>query len=632
MQAWRPAVSVVLLTFLAAPAVWAQTAAFSVVNAASYGNAIAPDSLATIFGSNLAKTTASATLDANGQLPTVLGSTSVTINGVLAPLFYVAPGQINLVVPGGLTAGTATVVILSTASGGTNSGTALVGASAPGVFTTDASGGGAGAILNAVTYQPAPFLVQTPENGSDPRTRLAVYGTGLRYADTVTALAEDAAGDRYSLTVEYAGAAPGFFGLDQVNVVLPPDLDGAGAVSLSLVADNNAANLVTLQMNLMAASALRLASLTLSPTFLNAGNSATLTVGLNGVARTGGFVVGLRSNSAAAQLNPQVSIPEGAASVQTTITTQAVSATVNATITAQVGLVTQTAPLEIDPASTVQLGALSVSLGAILGGRNLTGTVALTGNASAGGVNVPLTCDDTKVSLPAVVTVPFNASSANFAIATQAVTSPQTATLTATLGHTTLAATLNVLPPLQLALGASAVVGGNSVSGTVTLADPAPLTGATVTLQSGDASVRVSPVTVPAGQTLQTFTLTTSAVTAARAVSITATYNGASQTVLLTVNPPAAVTLSSLTISPNQVTGGSSTQGTVTLSGPAGAGGVRVDLESSKPLTATSPPFVIVAQGQSSAAFTITTTGFTGVVTFTATAGGASQTASLAVQ
>jgi uncharacterized protein (TIGR03437 family) len=610
----------------------AQSATFSVVNAASYGSAIASDSLATIFGSNLAQATASATLDANGQLPTVLASTSVTINGVLAPLFYVAPGQINLVVPGGLTAGTATVAIVSTASGATNSGTALVGASAPGVFTTDSSGGGPGAILNAVTYQPAPFLVQTPENGSDTRTRIAVYGTGLRYADTVTALAQDAAGDRYTLTVEYAGAAPGFFGLDQVNVVLPPDLDGAGAVSLSLVADRNAANVVTLQMNLMAASALRLASLTLSPTFLNAGNSATLTVGLNGVARTGGFAVGLHSSTAAAQVNPQVSIPEGKASVQTTVTTQTVSDTVNATIAAQVGGVTQTASLEIDPASTVQLAALSVSAGSILGGRNLTGTMALTGNASAGGVNIPLTCDNTKVSVPAAVTVPFNTSSANFAIATQAVTSPQTATLTATLGHTTMSATLNVLPPLQLALGASAVVGGNSVSGTVTLADAAPLTGATVTLQSGDASVRVSPVTVPAGQTLQTFTLTTSAVSAARTVSITATYNGASQTVLLTVNPPAAVTLSSLTISPNQVTGGSSTQGTVTLTGAAGAGGVRVDLQSSAVLTATSPTFVIVAQGQSSATFTITTSRFTGVVTFTAAAGGVSQTASLTVQ
>src|ERR1019366_10509729 len=97
--------------------------------------------------------------------------------------------------------------------------------------------------LNAVTYRPAPFLVQTPENGADTRTRIAVYGTGLRYAAKVTAQAQDTAGT-YPLTVEYAGVAPGFFGLDQGNLLLPPDLDRDDTVSLSLAADGIPANLV----------------------------------------------------------------------------------------------------------------------------------------------------------------------------------------------------------------------------------------------------------------------------------------------------------------------------------------------------------------------------------------------------
>ena len=107
MHACGRVISVILLTFFAIPNAKAQPAEFLVVNAASYGNAIAPDSLATIFGSNLAPATASATLDANGQLPTELASIRVEFNGVAAPLFYVSPGQINLVVPGGLTPGTA---------------------------------------------------------------------------------------------------------------------------------------------------------------------------------------------------------------------------------------------------------------------------------------------------------------------------------------------------------------------------------------------------------------------------------------------------------------------------------------------------------------------------------------------
>jgi hypothetical protein len=507
----------------------------------------------------------------------------------------------------------------------------LVTASAPGLFTNDASGAGPGAILNAVTYRPAPFLVQTPESGADTRTRIAVYGTGLRYAKSVTAQAQDTAGT-YPLTVEYAGVAPGFFGLDQVNLLLPPDLDRADTVSLSLAADGSAANVITFQMNLMAQSALQLATLALSPAYLNAGDSAALTVGLNGVARAGGFLVGLRSNSSAAQLAPLIAIPQGQASMQTTIATSAVNVVQAVTISAQAGGVTLTAPLEIDPANTVQLEALSVSPASILGGKNLTGTVTLSGNAPQGGVNIVLTSDNDKVSLPTVVAVRFATNSVDFAITTLAVTSVQTVTLTATLSHATVSATLSLLPPLQLTLDASAVVGGNSVTGTVTLADPAPVAGANVRLTSGDGAVHVSPVTIPAGQTSQTFTLTTSAVTAARTVSITATYATASQTVLLTVNPPTAVTLSSLVISPNQVTGGSSTQATVTLTGPAGAGGVRVDLQSSSLLTASVPLFLIIPQGQTSAAFTIATTHFPGVVTIAATAGGVKKTATLTVQ
>ena len=610
----------------------AQSAAFTVVNGASYGRAVAPDSLASIFGSNLAATTAVATLDANGQLPTVLASISVEINGVAASLLYASPGQINLVVPGGLTEGTATVLIRSNAPGYPKSGTALVVASAPAVFTSDASGAGPGAILNAVTFRPAPFLVQTPENGADPRTRIAVYGTGFRNADSVTAQAQDAAGT-YSLTVEYAGMAPGFFGLDQINLVLPPDLDRAGTVSLSLAADINAANVVTFQMNAMAQSALQLATLTLTPAYLNAGDSAALTVGLNGVARAGGFQVGLRSNNPAAQVTPLVTIPQGSASAQTTVATSPVNGVQTVAITAQAGGMTQTAQLEIDPANTVQLTGLSVSSGSILGGKNLTGNVTLSSNAPPGGVIVVLSADNDRVRLPAVVAVGYAKSSADFAITTLAVTSVQTVTLTATLSRATVTATLQLLPPLQLTLNASAVVGGNSVSGTVTLADPAPVAGANVRLTSGDGTVQVSPVTIPAGQMSQTFTLTTSAVTAARTVSITAIYAGASQTVLLTVNPPAAVTLSSLTISPDHVTGGSSTQATVTLTGPAGTGGVRVDLQSSSLLTAAaSPNFAIIPQGQSSAGLTITTSRFPGVVTFTATAGGVSKTAILTVR
>jgi hypothetical protein len=169
--------------------------------------------------------------------------------------------------------------------------------------------------------------------------------------------------------------------------------------------------------------------------------------------------------------------------------------------------------------------------------------VTLNGVAPGGGVNILLASDSNNARVPAVVTVPFGQRSMDFAITTLAVTSAQIVNLTATLSRTTVPVTLTLLPPLQLTLAASAVVGGNPVSGTVTLGDPAPTAGAIVTLQSADTAAQVQPVTIPAGQSLQTFTVTTSAVTAARTVTISAIYGLLRQTALLTVNPVAAATL-----------------------------------------------------------------------------------------
>jgi uncharacterized protein (TIGR03437 family) len=633
MQVCRRLFSVTLLTFLAIPVGMAQSTDFLVVNAAGYGNAIAPDSLATIFGSNVASATASATLDANGRLPTELAATRVEFNGVAAPLYYVSPGQINLVVPGGLTPGTASVVIRSAVSGSTKNGVALVIIPAPGVFTSDGSGAGPGAILNAVTYAPAPFVVQTAENEADTRTRIAVYCTGVRHANLVTAQVQDTVGNRILLRVEFAGAAPGFFGLDQVNLLLPPELDGAGTVLLTLTADGRTANAVTFQMNPLPASALRFATLTLSPSIVNAGDSATLTVGLNGVARQGGFTVALRSSTSAAQVNPVISIPEGRASADTLVTTSSLTAIQTAIITGQAGGVLLTVGLEIDPPNTVELVGLSVAPSSILGGRNVTGTVTLSGNAPAGGFNVLISSDSDRVRPPAVVNVPFGRSSVDFPIETLAVASAQTVTLTATTGRNIVASKVTLLPPLQLSLEVSTIVGGGFLNGTVTLGNPAPVTGAIIVVQSGDAGVRIPPVTIAAGQNSQTFTITTSPVGVARTATITASYGGLSQSVFLTLNPPPPPTLATLTITPDHVVGGTSTTATATLDGSAGAGGVQVELRSSSVITATAvPSFVVILQGQNSASFTIMTNRFPGLVTFTATSGGVSKTATLTVQ
>lgn len=629
---------VLSLVLVLAAAAAAQSSPITVVNAASYQSAIAPDSLASIFGTSLARSTASATLDAAGQLPVELASTRVDVNGQAASLVFVSPAQINFVVPGGIGAGSTTLTIRYTDTSSTRSATVTIAAAAPALFSSDASGSGPGAILNAVTFAAAPFLVETTGNSGDNRTRLALYGTGIRYANDAGVTAADSRGNRYSLTVEYAGAAPGFFGLDQVNVVLPPDLDGGGAVSLTVTTDSATSNTVTAQINLLPAGRLNLAGITLAPTFVPAGDPIIATVSLNGVARAGGFNVALRSTSLAAQPQALVTIAEGRASAQSTIATNTVTAPQTGSIQASALGVTRSADFEVDPANAARLSGFSLSAASVLGGRTVTGAVSLTANAPPGGANIQIASGSAAVHPPAVVNVPFNQLSATFPIATDAVTASVSATLTATLGRTSLTAPLSLLPPISLTVDQASVTGGANITLTIKLAEAAPAAGAQIQLKSTDASLAQppSPVTIPAGQNTATATITTGSVTTARTVTISAAYQGFTQSVAITVNPQPVAALSSVTVSPSTVTGGTSVQGTVTLTAPAGFGGLIVQLSSSVPsITLLVPSPLAIPQGSTTGRFTITTTSVIGgakSVTITATAGGVSKTAVLIIQ
>src|SRR6185295_1108114 len=85
------------------------------VSAASYGaTGLAPGSIASAFGTNLAEVAQPAT---TLPLPTELGGTTVNISdsrGTVrdAPLLYVSPGQINFYVPPGTATGIATITII----------------------------------------------------------------------------------------------------------------------------------------------------------------------------------------------------------------------------------------------------------------------------------------------------------------------------------------------------------------------------------------------------------------------------------------------------------------------------------------------------------------------------------------
>jgi uncharacterized protein (TIGR03437 family) len=84
----------------------------AIVDAFDYTPGVAPGAWVTITGSNLA-TGAPQTWNLSGvqQLPTKLGSTTVTFNGAPAALYYVSPTQINALVPASVVPGPVQVVV-----------------------------------------------------------------------------------------------------------------------------------------------------------------------------------------------------------------------------------------------------------------------------------------------------------------------------------------------------------------------------------------------------------------------------------------------------------------------------------------------------------------------------------------
>jgi hypothetical protein len=237
--------------------------------------------------------------------------------------------------------------------------------------------------------------------------------------------------------------------------------------------------------------------------------------------------------------------------------------------------------------------------------------------------------------VPGTVALSFGNSSASLNVTTTGVTSQQSATITAAFANSTATATLLVNPAITIALSPAAVVGGTPVTGTISLAQ-APTANARVSLASSDSKAASVPasVIVLAGQLSATFTVSTSNVTAPVAIVITASYAAANSSSTLTINPAGLPTPVSLTLNPATVTGGNTSTGTVTISAPAPAAGLVVNLSTNNPFVARIPSFVVVTSGQTVATFTVTTPALSAsqTATITASAGGVSQSATLTVQ
>lgn len=218
--------------------------------------------------------------------------------------------------------------------------------------------------------------------------------------------------------------------------------------------------------------------------------------------------------------------------------------------------------------------------------------------------------NSTAVQIPSTVTIPANESSASFTITTRPVQTAQTVRIFAGGSVGTVNAELEVRPVAlggNLVLSQGSIVGGNTLTGTVTLLSPAPAGGATVFLGSSRPSVARSTrnwIRIPAGQTTASFSIATNPVLDPTGVDITAT-RGATE--LRATVQVVRSTIESFIVSANNFRGGISVTGTVRLDGPAPAGGAVIQLASSNTAVATVPATVTIPRGARQANFTIRT-------------------------
>ena len=211
----------------------------AIVNAASEVSAgVAPQMIVAIYGTNLSTQTATAN---QTPLPPMLAGTSVSFNGIAAPLLYVSATQINAQVPTAMLNYT-TASVIATSGAGTSDPFAVIVSNIgqPGIFTQDASGCGQAAAFNI--HPDGSLTMNTPDTSLDAATDvgLAVFLTGLgAYPDRMdgvpwqySAKDNDAGSFYVSLGIPnlykattqfqttYAGPAPGTIGIDQINAAI----------------------------------------------------------------------------------------------------------------------------------------------------------------------------------------------------------------------------------------------------------------------------------------------------------------------------------------------------------------------------------------------------------------------------
>jgi uncharacterized protein (TIGR03437 family) len=227
-----------------------------VVSGASFAanTPLAPGAFVSIFGSNFAAGPNSAK---SLPLAPTLGGTQVLIAGEQLPLLFSGSGQINAIIPYGVAPNTTRQLIVEQNLAYSLPEPVTLASAQPGVFTQDQSGAGIGVI---VVVQPdgTQFEADSPHPAT-AGDALVIYCAGLGAVNPPVATGSAAptlplANTSNAVTVTiggqpakvlFAGLAPGFASLYQVDVLVPPGIAAAPNVPVIVMAGGLAGPPVT---------------------------------------------------------------------------------------------------------------------------------------------------------------------------------------------------------------------------------------------------------------------------------------------------------------------------------------------------------------------------------------------------
>jgi len=217
--------------------------AAGVVRGAGFGGGpVAPGSIASIFGTSLSDSVVSSEAL---PLPVLLNKTRVYFNLQPAPFYFVAPGQINVQAPWELMNETSAQVVVTRNGAASLPVTVQVSAVNPGVFTIKGDTGvlvanSTGQLVDATSGAARGDALVIYSSGlgavaGEVQTGSGASATSLQAAKAKVQCVVQISGQEKPLQVLFAGLAPTFVGVNQVNVLLPGDLPtGVGTLKLRI--------------------------------------------------------------------------------------------------------------------------------------------------------------------------------------------------------------------------------------------------------------------------------------------------------------------------------------------------------------------------------------------------------------